>query len=65
MRIKNLREAMEVRFKKKLDPFTLETSKIILNFTRNGRVWLKLLYEFNPIMFLFEKGQVETSYKIS
>ena len=43
MRIKNLRGVSEVRFKK-LDYFTLETSKshLIRNFLRNGRVTLKL-----------------------
>ena len=40
MRIKNLRGS--VRFDlKKLDSFTLETSKRHLNFLRNGRVRLK------------------------
>ena len=40
MRIKNLKRGVsEVRFKKKLDSFTLETSKnhLIRNFLRNGR----------------------------
>ena len=43
MRIKNLRGVSEVRFKKKLDSFTLETSKnhLIRNFLRNGRVRVK------------------------
>ena len=44
MRIKNLRgEVSEVRFKK-LDSFSLETSKIhlIRNFLRNGRLRVKL-----------------------
>ena len=42
MRIKNLRRVSEVRFKK-LDTFTLETSKnhLIRNFLRNGRVRIK------------------------
>ena len=42
MRIKNLRGVSEVRLKK-LDSFTLETSKnhLIRNFLRNGRVGVK------------------------
>ena len=40
MRIKNLRGGSEVRFKKKLDSFTLETSKnqLIRKFLCNGRL---------------------------
>ena len=40
MRIKNLRGVSEVRFKKKLDSFTLEMSKnhLIRTFLRNGRL---------------------------
>ena len=45
MRIKNLREVSEVQFKK-LDSFTLETSKnhLIRKFLRNGRVRFKWNY---------------------
>ena len=46
MRIKNLSEEVsEVRFKKKLDSITLETSKnqLIHNFLRNGRVRLNFI----------------------
>ena len=45
MRIKNMRRVSEVRIKK-LDSFTLETSKnhLIRNFLRNGRVRVKLFY---------------------
>ena len=44
MRIENLRGVSEVRFRKKLDSFTLETSKIqlIRNFLRNGRLRVNL-----------------------
>ena len=50
MRIKNLRGVSEVRFKK-LDSFTLETSKnnLIRNFLRNGRLRVKSLEIFNDI----------------
>ena len=43
MRIKNLRGVSEVRFKK-LDFFTLETSKnhLIHNFLRNGRLRVRV-----------------------
>ena len=43
MRIKNQREVSEVRLKK-LDSFTLETSKnlLISNFLRNGRLRVNL-----------------------
>ena len=43
MRIKNLRGVSEVRFKK-LDSFTLETSKnhLIRNFLRNGRLMVNI-----------------------
>ena len=45
MRIKNLRGVSEVRFKKKLHSFNLETSKnhLIRNFLRNRRLRVKLL----------------------
>ena len=51
MRIKNLRGGgvSEVRFKKKLDYFTLETSKnhLIRNFLRNGRLRVKMKFNNN------------------
>ena len=44
MRIKNLMGVNEVRFKKKLDSFTLETSKnhLIRKFLRHGRLRVDL-----------------------
>ena len=55
MRIKNLRGVSEVRFKKKLDFFTLETSKthLIRNFLRNGRLSFNIFcqQEFRPNIF--------------
>ena len=61
MRIKNLRKrgVSEVRLKK-LDSFTLETSKnhFIRNFLRNGRVRVKpfmtMIGEIGPIIFLIK-----------
>ena len=49
-RIKNLRGGREVRFKKKLDSFTLETSKnhLIRNFLRATGVW-GLITTKNPV----------------
>ena len=44
MRIKNLMGVSEVRFKKKLDSFTVEMSKnhLIRNFLRNARLRVKV-----------------------
>ena len=55
MRIKNLRGVSEARFlKKKLDSFTLETSKnyLMRNFLRTGRVRVKIS-DFRKIPLLF------------
>ena len=47
MRIKNLRDGQWGPIKKKLDSFTLETSKkhLIRDFLRNGRVTVKIKEE--------------------
>ena len=74
MRIKNLRGVSEVRYKKKLDSFTLVTSKnhLIRNFLRNGRVRVNIfnLYidifniinQYNQIKILFWKNVIIVSH---
>ena len=55
MCIENLNEGVsEVRFKKKLDSFTLETSKnqLIRNFLRYGRVRVKIMKILQFVLFL-------------
>ena len=51
MRIKNLRGVSEVQLKK-LDSFTLETSKnhLIRNFLRNGRVRVEFVLFQTPLI---------------
>ena len=58
MRIKNLRGVSEVRFKKKLDTFTLETSKKhhIRNFLRNGR--LRVMVRYFSMQFFYVKFDI-------
>ena len=60
MRSKNLRRVSEVRFKKKLESLTLETSKnhLIRNFLRNGRVRVKIKNMVESI------GEFENSWEI-
>ena len=61
MRIKNLKGVSDVRFKK-LDSFTLETSKnhLVRIFLRNGRLRVKLInlinVKENSIFFLSDES---------